>query len=249
MPTVQSITVGAADQLGTITCSVPVNAANDLIILAAVHTEAAGDVCSGMIRDGQSLIENGVVNANAWSRVEFWILTDPNLGTNTLTATVAGAGSDRARLAVWVIEDVDQVTPLRTPVEAWSDSQASSSISVSGVQATDLILDALTLDGVGHSDVVGANQTADYSLSYGASNSFEMSGSRQSGADGGAMSWTWTTACPFSHIAVAVVHTATVMQKLRPDADVVTTGWATAPLWSKIEEAAADGTVVTGVAS
>lgn len=38
-------------------------------------------------------------------------------------------------------------------------------------------------------------------------------------------------------------------QKLRPDADVTTTGWSTAPLWSKIEEEVADGTVITATAS
>lgn len=38
-------------------------------------------------------------------------------------------------------------------------------------------------------------------------------------------------------------------QTIRPDADIVTTGWATAPLWSKIEEASADGTVISGTAS
>ena len=39
------------------------------------------------------------------------------------------------------------------------------------------------------------------------------------------------------------------LQAFRPDADIVTTGWATAPLWSKIEEVSADGTVISGVAS
>jgi hypothetical protein len=41
----------------------------------------------------------------------------------------------------------------------------------------------------------------------------------------------------------------TVGQTLRPDADIVTTGWTATPLWSKIEETSADGTVVTGTAS
>lgn len=38
-------------------------------------------------------------------------------------------------------------------------------------------------------------------------------------------------------------------QKLRPDADIGTTGWTTTPLWSKIDEDVADGTVISGVAS
>lgn len=38
-------------------------------------------------------------------------------------------------------------------------------------------------------------------------------------------------------------------QTLRPDADTTTTGWTTTPLWSKIEETSADGTVITATAS
>jgi hypothetical protein len=38
------------------------------------------------------------------------------------------------------------------------------------------------------------------------------------------------------------------MQAARPDADTTTTGWTTTPLWSKIEEVIADGTVVTATA-
>jgi hypothetical protein len=38
-------------------------------------------------------------------------------------------------------------------------------------------------------------------------------------------------------------------QAIRPDADITTTGWTTTPLWSKIEETSADGTVITATAS
>lgn len=37
-------------------------------------------------------------------------------------------------------------------------------------------------------------------------------------------------------------------QIIRPDADVVATSWATAPLWSKVEEETADGVVITATA-
>jgi len=38
-------------------------------------------------------------------------------------------------------------------------------------------------------------------------------------------------------------------QTLRPDADITTSGWTTTPLFSKINEASADGTVITATAS
>lgn len=52
--------------------------------------------------------------------------------------------------------------------------------------------------------------------------------------------------CAMIGIAVAQ---AIALTTVRPDADVTTTGWSTAPLWSKIEEASADGTVITATAS
>jgi hypothetical protein len=62
-----------------------------------------------------------------------------------------------------------------------------------------------------------------------------------------------TTSVPsFAHGAPIWLPThpgLTPPQKLRPDADTTTTGWTSTPLWSKIEEEAADGTVITGVAS
>jgi hypothetical protein len=38
-------------------------------------------------------------------------------------------------------------------------------------------------------------------------------------------------------------------QTLRPDADTADGGWTTTPLWSKVDEASADGTVITATAS
>jgi hypothetical protein len=38
-------------------------------------------------------------------------------------------------------------------------------------------------------------------------------------------------------------------QQLRPDADLATTGWSTAPLWSKIDEASAGGDVISAVSA
>ena len=38
-------------------------------------------------------------------------------------------------------------------------------------------------------------------------------------------------------------------QRLYPDGDIAATGWSTAPLWSKVDEAAAGGDVITAVSS
>lgn len=249
MPTIQSVTVGPADQAGTITCSVVVNAGPDLALLAVIHCEDAAGDCTAMTRDGQSLSEHGEIAAGAWSRVEMWKLVNPNTGTATLTATVVGPGADRARLVVWVLEDVDQTTPFRDAVGSWGDTGLSDSLDANAFGADDLIIDALTIDATGHNPVPSLTATEMYDDGNGVSSSFEMAGSWQLASDGDLMDWTWSNSGPWSHLAAAVVKAAAATQKLRPDGDLATTGWSTAPLWSKIEEETADGTVITGVAS
>jgi hypothetical protein len=64
----------------------------------------------------------------------------------------------------------------------------------------------------------------------------------------------WTNGNGVSNRTVSVDHVRMtvyydVPQVLRPDADVATTGWATAPLFSKVNEVTADGTVITGTAA
>jgi len=66
----------------------------------------------------------------------------------------------------------------------------------------------------------------------------------------GAQTSTATASTAVSGLAaVATFKGSAVPQTLRPDADIVTTGWATAPLFSKINESSADGTVITATAS
>jgi hypothetical protein len=50
-------------------------------------------------------------------------------------------------------------------------------------------------------------------------------------------------------LGTALAATAVVIQVLRPDADIANGGWATAPLWSKVDEASAGGDVITATAS
>lgn len=48
---------------------------------------------------------------------------------------------------------------------------------------------------------------------------------------------------------VVALSPAAATQQLRPDADTTTTGWTSTPLFSKINESSADGTVITATAS
>lgn len=48
------------------------------------------------------------------------------------------------------------------------------------------------------------------------------------------------------HVRMTVTYQQ--VQRVRPDGDVTTTGWSTAPLFSKVNESVADGTVITATA-
>ena len=52
----------------------------------------------------------------------------------------------------------------------------------------------------------------------------------------------------YAQIPVITVGAGAV-QALRPDGDLATTGWSTAPLWSKVDEETADATVITATMS
>lgn len=52
-----------------------------------------------------------------------------------------------------------------------------------------------------------------------------------------------------ARLAVWIEDLELVPQIIRPDGDLATTGWSTAPLWSKINEETPDGIVISAVAS
>lgn len=58
----------------------------------------------------------------------------------------------------------------------------------------------------------------------------------------------WSTSSDWGGFAVEVKATSVSLQEACPDADIVTTGWSTAPLYSKINDAS-DATVITATAS
>lgn len=59
----------------------------------------------------------------------------------------------------------------------------------------------------------------------------------------------WDRRITDAEIASLATGVFSTPQTARPDADVSTTGWSTAPLFSKINESSADGTVITATAS
>lgn len=246
----QSLTQGQTDTAGAgdpnITTSVTVDAGSDLLLIVVVgqEAEAAGTPQVGSVTFGGVGLTQLAEAGTTWSHAEIWYLKDPSPSTANVVTTWTPAGDDFGKHGIYVFEGVDQTTTFRT-AQTNSGSGTSSSRTVPDVVTDDYVLDVISLDGSGHNAVAGADQTEEYDTTVAGC---ETASSTQAGASGGVMSWTWTTSCDFSHVATALI-SSFVSQAIRPDADVTTTGWTTTPLWSKIEEESADGTVITATAS
>lgn len=228
--------------------SVPVAAgAGDRLIVVCIHLEGnAGGTAptiSSVTKNGVGFTKLDHVNPANWSRSEIWYLKDPAVGTHDIVVTKSAATNGHGGGA-YVFDGVDQTTTFRTVAKS-SGSADNVSNTVPSVVSGDYLLDALTIDSPSHNVQTGANQTERYDFSTVGCNAVSDT---QAGADGGVMSHTWTTAAPFSHIAIGVIAAGSAPAAIRPDADTVTTGWTTAPLYSKINDSS-DATVIQATAS
>lgn len=151
---------------------------------------------------GVALTQLARVERTDWSWVEIWWLANPAVGTASIVLTMSEA--DFMVIGVYVADDVNQTTPLRTAATS-SGNAASCTATVGSVGANDLVLDILSIDSTGHAAAVGADQTERFDVD---NTGNEGASSTQPGSAGGVMSWTWTTAAPFSFIATAFVHEA-----------------------------------------
>jgi hypothetical protein len=135
-------------------------------------------------------------------------LKNPTPATGSAVTTLT-AGFN-ARHVIWVFSGVDQTTTFRTTqATGGATSGTSSSLTVPSVVSGDYLLDAITVDSTGHAIVAGANQTEEYDDPIFSAS--DTGGSSQAGADGGVMSWSWTTTAEFSHIATALIPSGAVV--------------------------------------
>lgn len=191
----------------SITRAITVNAGANRILIVFTHHEDAGGAVSGITYNGVALTKIGSVAAATWSHVEAWGLINPAVGTFNVIATKVTGGLNNWGLSIYVEDGADQTTGWRAAATDFSNSAAAASATVAGWTAGDMLLDALSIDSVGHVPAVGANQTSEFATqNFGASTN-ENQGSSQTTTDG-IMSWTWTTAAPYSHIAIAVIAAA-----------------------------------------
>lgn len=196
----QSITNGTAVTGTTQTESVTVSSGSDLILIALIHAEVTAEGASGVTWNSVALTQLIEVAGTSFAEAQIWYLKNPTPATANLVATYPG-GSHK-NLSALVFTGVNQTGTFRTAQSSAGNSGTSSSLTVPSVASGDYVLDALTLDSTGHLAAVGANQTEEYDLGMTGSDRCHSS---QAGADGGVMSWTWTTSCPRAHVATALI--------------------------------------------
>lgn len=198
----QSLTVGADVTASSATTSVTVNSGSDLLLLVAIHVEVGGDSVSTVTWNGASLTELEKAFTLSWGQTQIWYLKNPTPATGNLVTTFTG--SVNARQVAYVFTGVDQTTTFRTTQKTGTGANgASSTLTVPSVASSDYLVDALTVDATGHAIVAGANQTEEYDDPV--FSACDTGGSTQSGANGGDMSWTWTTGTTFAHVATALI--------------------------------------------
>lgn len=110
-------------------------------------------------------------------------------GAQTVTSTIVDTTPFTHFLGVISMTDVDQTTPVGTPVSA-TGTLSPATVTVGSVGADDLVVDNLMLGGALAAPAIGADQTQRYTESE-APNGGEGRGSTQPGTAGGVMSWTF----------------------------------------------------------
>lgn len=176
-------------------------------VLSLTHTSTGADRAvfagTGNNDDSNASLSTSVTYGGT-SMVEMWDAVDTGdtrwahagyrlagqaTGAQTVTHTLASATPERQFLAVVSLTGVDQTTPVGTPASTETGFDTSVSVTVGSVGSTDFLLDNLYVAGGSSAFTVGANQTQRYAQT----ETDEHRGSSQSGADGGVMSWSWTT--------------------------------------------------------
>lgn len=134
-----------------------------------------------------------------------YILAGITGGTQNVVSTLTGVTWDHI-VGVRTFTGVDQTTPNGNQQVADRVGVASSTLTCTGVSVDDMVVDVIAMESGTAALTVGANQnntTQGWTIE-GVYNGTESHGSTQAGADGGAMSWSWTGNFSGYHGAVVI---------------------------------------------
>lgn len=200
-------------------------------------------------------------NGNSYSQIEspggwysagntdfqVWYALNANAGSTTVTSTWTGTGSGYEQIIA------AEFTGVKTS-GALLDSEV---LDTEGSASTTPATGTVTPGAAGNLLVAGF-QTSAWSVDPGVSGSWTKIVDMDNGI---ALAWqeapstsdvsgTWSLSSAYAYLGctLAFDHISVTLAEMLPDADIVTTGWSTAPLYSKINDAS-DGTVITATAS
>ena len=241
----------ASNSSSSLTKAVTVASGTGTKMLICIGGEGGG---TGGDREVTSVTVNGNAGlatllgrafATNWGWAEIWGVESPPVGTYNVVSALNGA--DAVGCYIYVADGCD--TTGFTVSQNIDGGSFQQEVTLPDAVAGDFLVDIISVDG---------NQTASLGVNPGLPggsdvqglSSFATLGTQWGVASGGdTVGWDWSSAADNSMVAVGFQAPVIPPQKVYPDADVTTTGWSTAPLWSKVEEVSADGTVIVGTFS
>lgn len=193
-----------ATEVTSLTFAVTVAAGTNTAMAVSVGYEnngSGGVAVSSVTFNGDSLTQHAAIDTASWSGTAVFQRAAPDVATGNVVVTMSTA--DKYSVGVYVANDVDQTTPLRTAQTAQAATGTSvGPLTVASVVTGDIVFDSLSLDSNGAAPVQGADQTEQWD--YATAGTFHShASSTQPGASGGAMGYSWTGSRPYSYIATA----------------------------------------------
>jgi len=191
---VASVTFSATVATGTNTC---------MAVCVENESDGAGGCnVTSITFNGASLTFLDRSDNATWSGSEIWYKVAP--AVTTANVVVNMSPNDKWITGVYIADEVDQTTPLRTAAKS-TGTGTSVSNTVSGVVADDLVFDSLCIDGGTHAVAPGADETERWEIDVFSSSYCTGISDTQPGSAGGVMSHTWTGSSPYSHVATAFI--------------------------------------------
>lgn len=202
-----SVDAGATDGSTDLTQTIVVSAGSDLVMFAATGVDIdatdRNPVVSSSI-DGAFTLIAEVVGVASSQNIGVFYKVNPSVGTHTMThGTDNASSSDMIVGMAIVLTGVNQATPFDAgTVQSQGGSRTSLSLTTT-TETGDLVLDFGLING-NATVTVGAAQTAagdsPTPANIGGSGGTNYVFSTQAGADGGAMTHTWTGSQRTAHV-------------------------------------------------
>jgi hypothetical protein len=188
--------------------SITVGAGSNIAVLVCVSLRAAAQDVTDVTVGGVQAVE--VANqANETSNIlmSAWVAV---LGSSSgsKTVNVTWTPTDRPKIMMISFHGVDQATPTGTTQKSTSDGATSTTTTAVSSSATGLVADCLTTSSAATNKVVGANQTEQIASLVDINGSEEHASTEPGGASI-TMSWSWTTAIQYAHVAVPLIAAST----------------------------------------